>query len=130
MIGWIIVIIGFLLIFYFVLTADNERSKEELNNSFTKLLNLVSKNMDNKKDSDPEFYEILEDLKDGKNPTQEFIDMKDKEPKNIFIIISDEYEVPEEIIEKRVKRILEHNPRVYTINNPERPNDKWFVVTP
>lgn len=130
MIGWIIIIIGFLLIFYFVLTADNERSKEELNNSFTKLLNLVSKNMDNKKDSDPEFYEILEDLKDGKNPTQEFIDMKDKEPKNIFIIISDEYEVPEEIIEKRVKRILEHNPRVYTINNPERPNDKWFVVTP
>lgn len=131
MIGWIIIIIGFLLIFYFILTADNERSEEKLNNEFAKVLDIISKNQNLKpkqKDSVPEFYDVLQDLKQGKNPTEDLLDKTTQ--KNIFIILSDEREVPEEIIEKRLKRILEHDPTIYTLNNPERPNDKWFVITP
>lgn len=131
MIGWIIIIIGFLLIFYFILTADNERSEEKLNNEFAKVLDIISKNQNLKpkqKDSAPEFYDVLQDLKQGKNPTEDLLDKTTQ--KNIFIILSDEREVPEEIIEKRLKRILEHDPTIYTLNNPERPNDKWFVITP
>lgn len=131
MIGWIIIIIGFLLIFYFILTADNERSEEKLNNEFAKVLDIISKNQNLKpkqKDSAPEFYDVLQDLKQGKNPTEDLLDKTTQ--KNIFIILSDEREVPEEIIEKRLKRILEHDPIIYTLNNPERPNDKWFVITP
>lgn len=131
MIGWIIIIIGFLLIFYFILTADNERSEEKLNNEFAKVLDIISKNQNLKpkqKDSAPEFYDALQDLKQGKNPTEDLLDKTTQ--KNIFIILSDEREVPEEIIEKRLKRILEHDPTIYTLNNPERPNDKWFVITP
>ena len=131
MIGWIIIIIGFLLIFYFILTADNERSEEKLNNEFAKVLDILSKNQNLKpkqKDSAPEFYDVLQDLKQGKNPTEDLLDKTTQ--KNIFIILSDEREVPEEIIEKRLKRILEHDPTIYTLNNPERPNDKWFVITP
>lgn len=130
MIGWIIIIIGFLLIFYFILTADNERSEEKLNNEFAKVLDIISKNQNLKpkqKDSAPEFYDVLQDLKQGKNPTEDLLDKTTQ--KNIFIILSDEREVPEEIIEKRLKRILEHDPTIYTLNNPERPNDKWFVIT-
>lgn len=131
MIGWIIIIIGFLLIFYFILTADNERSEEKLNNEFAKVLDIISKNLNLKpkqKDSGPEFYNVLQDLKQGKNPTEDLLDKTTQ--KNIFIILSDEREVPEEIIEKRLKRILEHDPTIYTLNNPERPNDKWFLITP
>lgn len=131
MIGWIIIIIGFLLIFYFILTADNERSEEKLNNEFAKVLDIISKNQNLKpkqKDFAPEFYDVLQDLKQGKNPTEDLLDKTTQ--KNIFIILSDEREVPEEIIEKRLKRILEHDPTIYTLNNPERPNDKWFVITP
>lgn len=131
MIGWIIIIIGFLLIFYFILTANNERSEEKLNNEFAKVLDIISKNQNLKpkqKDSAPEFYDVLQDLKQGKNPTEDLLDKTTQ--KNIFIILSDEREVPEEIIEKRLKRILEHDPTIYTLNNPERPNDKWFVITP
>lgn len=131
MIGWIIIIIGFLLIFYFILTEDNERSEEKLNNEFAKVLDIISKNQNLKpkqKDSAPEFYDVLQDLKQGKNPTEDLLDKTTQ--KNIFIILSDEREVPEEIIEKRLKRILEHDPTIYTLNNPERPNDKWFVITP
>ena len=131
MIGWIIIIIGFLLIFYFILTADNERSEEKLNNEFAKVLDIISKNLNLKpkqKDSGPEFYNVLQDLKQGKNPTEDLLDKTTQ--KNIFIILSDEREIPEEIIEKRLKRILEHDPTIYTLNNPERPNDKWFLITP
>ena len=131
MIGWIIIIIGFLLIFYFILTEDNERSEEKLNNEFAKVLDIISKNQNLKpkqKDFAPEFYDVLQDLKQGKNPTEDLLDKTTQ--KNIFIILSDEREVPEEIIEKRLKRILEHDPTIYTLNNPERPNDKWFVITP
>ena len=130
MIGWIIIIIGFLLIFYFILTADNERSEEKLNNEFAKVLDIISKNQNLKpkqKDSAPEFYDVLQDLKQGKNPTEDLLDKTTQ--KNIFIILSDEGEVPEEIIEKKLKQILEHDPTIYTLNNPERPNDKWFIIT-
>ena len=101
------------------------------NNEFTKALDIISKNLSLKpkqKDSGPEFYNVLQDLKQGKNPTEDLLDKTTQ--KNIFIILSDEREVPEEIIEKRLKRILEHDPTIYTLNNPERPNDKWFVITP
>ena len=131
MIGWIIIIIGFLLIFYFILTADNEMSEEKLNNEFAKVLDIISKNQNLKpkqKDSAPEFYDVLQDLKQGKNPTEDLLDKTTQ--KNIFIILSDEGEVPEEIIEKKLKQILDHDPTIYTLNNPERPNDKWFVITP
>ena len=96
MIGWIIIIIGFLLIFYFILTADNERSEEKLNNEFAKVLDIISKNQNLKpkqKDSAPEFYDVLQDLKQGKNPTEDLLDKTTQ--KNIFIILSDEREVPE-----------------------------------
>lgn len=131
MIGWIIIIIGFLLIFYFILTADNEMSEEKLNNEFAKVLDIISKNQNLKpkqKDFAPEFYDVLQDLKQGKNPTEDLLDKTTQ--KNIFIILSDEGEVPEEIIEKKLKQILDHDPTIYTLNNPERPNDKWFVITP
>ena len=131
MIGWIIIIIGFLLIFYFILTADNEMREEKLNNEFAKVLDIISKNQNLKpkqKDFAPEFYDVLQDLKQGKNPTEDLLDKTTQ--KNIFIILSDEGEVPEEIIEKKLKQILDHDPTIYTLNNPERPNDKWFVITP
>ena len=89
MIGWIIIIIGFLLIFYFILTADNERSEEKLNNEFAKVLDIISKNQNLKpkqKDSAPEFYDVLQDLKQGKNPTEDLLDKTTQ--KNIFIILS------------------------------------------
>ena len=101
------------------------------NNEFTKALDIISKNLNLKpkqKDSGPEFYNVLQDLKQGKNPTEDLLDKTTQ--KNIFIILSNEREVPEEIIEKRLKRILEHDPTIYTLNNPERPNDKWFLITP
>lgn len=106
---------------------DNKEDRGMAINKFLESLNAIS--MKTKaKDSAPEFYDVLQDLKQGKNPTEDLLDKTTQ--KNIFIILSDEGEVPEEIIEKKLKQILEHDPTIYTLNNPERPNDKWFVITP
>ena len=106
---------------------DNREDKGMVINKLLKSLDNISMKA-KAKDSAPEFYDVLQDLKQGKNPTEDLLDKTTQ--KNIFIILSDEREVPEEIIEKRLKRILEHDPTIYTLNNPERPNDKWFVITP
>lgn len=114
-------------ILYRILKGSNREDKEMANNKFLKSLDNISMKA-KAKDSAPEFYDVLQDLKQGKNSTEDLLDKTTQ--KNIFIILSDEGEVPEEIIEKKLKQILEHDPTIYTLNNPERPNDKWFVITP
>ena len=114
-------------ILYRIIKGDNREDREMANNKFLKSLDNISMKA-KAKDSAPEFYDVLQDLKQGKNPTEDLLDKTTQ--KNIFIILSDEGEVPEEIIEKKLKQILEHDPTIYTLNNPERPNDKWFVITP
>lgn len=114
-------------ILYRILKGDNREDRGMGNNKFLKSLDNISMKA-KAKDSAPEFYDVLQDLKQGKNPTEDLLDKTIQ--KNIFIILSDEGEVPEEIIEKKLKQILEHDPTIYTLNNPERPNDKWFVITP
>ena len=113
-------------ILYRIFKGDNREDKGMANNKFLESLNGISMKA-NSKDSAPEFYDVLQDLKQGKNPTEDLLDKTTQ--KNIFIILSDEGEVPEEIIEKKLKQILEHDPIIYTLNNPERPNDKWFIIT-
>ena len=106
---------------------DNREDREMAINEFLKSLDNISMKA-KAKDSAPEFYDVLQDMKQGKNPTEDLLDKTTQ--KNIFIILSDEGEVPEEIIEKKLKQILEHDPTIHTLNNPERPNDKWFVIIP
>ena len=113
-------------ILYRIFKGDNREDRGMDNNKFLESLNGISMKA-NSKDSAPEFYDVLQDLKQRKNPTEDLLDKTTQ--KNIFIILSDEGEVPEEIIEKKLKQILEHDPTIYTLNNPERPNDKWFIIT-